>query len=101
MNKNHKRLTGEIIKRIFSQGRIIWFAVILLSGLTFAVPAASDLDLENRKQSMDSLGLNSPGGLQDLLKYAVINSPSLKAAYYNWQAAVGKPDMPEQCPTRC
>ncbi|MCP4568079.1 MAG: TolC family protein [FCB group bacterium] len=85
---------GRTIKRLF--------AILILSSLSFSFSMAADWDIGGARQKVDSLAivyqtrseeLDQPDSLANLgeyLRYAALNSPSLKAAFHGWNAALEK-----------
>lgn len=78
------------------------FVIIILSSLSFSPSMATDWKTGDTRQMADSLFRiyqtrseelvkpDSSADLQDYLNYAAKNSPSLRAAFHRWQAALEK-----------
>jgi len=76
--------------------------IFSMAFLTSAPSIAADWEMGGARKAADSMAgsfqttandsmkLSPSAGLQDYLKYAALNSPSLKAAFYNWKAALDK-----------
>lgn len=99
---NHNMLTPSMTKSNSIQFRSKLLTIFLLASLTFVSSRATEWGLGDAKKVADSLAngfrvsenesieLNPSAGLGDYLRYAALNSPSLKAAFHDWKAALEK-----------
>ena len=90
------------IKRNSLYSGATFLFIFLLATLSSRPTLAADWKLGEAKKAADSVAqdfhdpvneafeLKPDAGLKDYLKYAALNNPSLKMAFYNWKAALEK-----------